>query len=75
MSKEKCPVPSDTEMLDFLERNTRGYGIGWVCRDSHTGRGLRLHETNSLHKTNINTKEGTRLTVREAIARAMESGL
>ena len=62
-------MPSDTEMLDFLQKNTKGYGVGWICRDSYTGRGLRLHETE------IGADKGTRSTVREAIAKAMENGL
>lgn len=49
---------TDTEMLDWLEENARGYGRGWVCRNSTTGRGLRLHETSRLD---------ARSTVREAI--------
>lgn len=36
---------SDTDILDWLERNATGYGNGWICRMSTTGRGLRLHET------------------------------
>ncbi len=53
---------SDTELLDWLEKNTRGYGKGWICRDSTTGRGLRLHETSDY---------GASPTVRRAIVDAM----
>lgn len=54
--------PTDTEMLDWLESHARGYGDGWVCRNSGTGRGLRLHET---------TRTDAKRTVREAIIDAM----
>ena len=41
----KCD--SDTELLDHLQRlNDKAYYTGLcICRDSHTGRGWRLHET------------------------------
>ena len=55
--------PSNKEMLDWLDKNMRGYGKGWICRDSSCGRGLRLHETNL---------PGTKPTVREAIVDAMK---
>ncbi|KKN91137.1 hypothetical protein LCGC14_0220020 [marine sediment metagenome] len=58
--------PSDKEILDWLDKNMRGYGKGWICRDSSCGRGLRLHETNL---------PGTKPTVREAIVDAMEKGV
>ena len=35
----------DTERLNKLQRLTKGYGIGWVLRESGNGRGMRLHET------------------------------
>lgn len=57
---------TDTEMLDWLQKNTRGYGLGWVCRDSSTGRGLRLHGTSAPE---------AKPTVRDAIKVAMEKGL
>ncbi len=53
---------TDTERLDWLQSQTRGYGKGWICRNSSMGRGMRLHET---------TFELTTGTVREAIDRAM----
>lgn len=35
---------SDTELLDFIEeRGTPGFQ--WLCRESLTGRGYRLHQT------------------------------
>lgn len=58
--------PSDTEMLNWLQMNTKGYGLGWVCRNSDHGRGLRLHET---------SRKGAKAIVRDAIAEAMKSGL
>lgn len=54
---------SDTKMLDWLQSQTKGYGLGWICRDSFTGRGMRLHETEL---------PDAKSTVREAIAVAME---
>ncbi len=59
----KQPWISDTAMLDWLQLQTRGYGLGWICRDSFTGRGMRLHETN------LPDAKGT---VREAILAAMK---
>ena len=58
--------PSDTEMLDWLEKHRKGYGIGWICRDSFTGRGLRLHET---------SMKEAQPTVRKAIIAAMQEGI
>ena len=53
---------TDTERLDWLQNQTTGYG-GWVARQSTTGRGFRLHE--SEHPDNLPT-------VREAIDLAMD---
>jgi len=39
---------TDTELLDALQNTTRGYGNGWVLRESSNGRGMRLHETEGL---------------------------
>ena len=36
---------ADTKRLDKLQSLTKGYGKGWVLRDSSNGRGMRLHET------------------------------
>lgn len=49
---------TDTERLDRLEREKKGYGKGWVCRDSHTGRGIRIYES---------SREWASPTIREAI--------
>lgn len=49
---------NDTELLDALQATTKGYGNGWVLRESSNGRGMRLHETEGV--------EGFS-TVREAI--------
>src|SRR5690348_1505064 len=53
--------PTDSEMLDWLDRKSGSYTGKVVFRWSETGRGWRLHETN---------REG-HSTVREAIAAAM----
>lgn len=37
----------DTSRLDYLQSLTKGYGRGWLLRESTTGRGMRLHETSS----------------------------
>lgn len=58
--------PTDTEMLDWLQRQTIGYGCGWVCRKSMYGRGIRLHET---------SREDALGNVRDAIAIAMRDGI
>ena len=52
----------DTELLDFLQSTTTGYGAGWILRKSYIDRGMRLHETEM---------EGAKKTVREAISEAM----
>jgi len=58
------PMPSDTELLDWLQcQNARHEYTGrCIFRDSTTGRGWRLHET---------SQEGSFETVRAAIACAM----
>jgi hypothetical protein len=48
----------DKKRLDKLQELTQGYGKGWMLRDSSTGRGMRLHETEL---------EGAVPNVREAI--------
>lgn len=62
MLVSKMVETTDTEMLDWLQDRTKGYGKGWVCRDSITGRGMRLHET---------SKQDAKGTVRKAILAAM----
>ena len=34
---------TDTELLDALDI-AGNYSIKWICRDSTTGRGMRLHQ-------------------------------
>lgn len=58
--------PTDTEMLDWLQKNCKNYGKGWICRNSTYGRGLRVHET---------AREDAQETIRKAIATAMENGV
>lgn len=57
-------TPSDTEMLDWLQKQTKGYGLGWIVRNSVTGRGMRLHET---------SLPGVKPSIREAIMDAMKN--
>lgn len=66
LSMKKKPQPSDTEMLNWLQENMKGYGKGWICRNSGYGRGLRVHETEMF---------GAKPTIREAIADAMKKGI
>lgn len=42
---DKVKTFTDTERLDLLQKLTKGYGNGWILRNSSQGRGLRLHET------------------------------
>lgn len=56
-------MPTDTERLDFLQRITEGYGLGWILRRSTTGRGMRLHET---------SQTGACLEIRDAIDEGMK---
>ena len=57
-------MPDDTELLNWLDKQTGKYGDSYVVwRWSTTGRGWRLHETTS--------DASCRKTVREAIADAM----
>ena len=49
---------TDTDVLDYLQGLTVGYGKGWILRPSVHGRGMRLHET---------SQEGATQDVRVAI--------
>ncbi len=55
-------LPTDRQLLDWLQEQTKGYGLGWIVRNSCCGRGMRLHET---------SQEGAVPTIREAIVNAM----
>lgn len=57
-------LKKDRERLDWLQSHTKGYGTGWICRDSRTGRGMRLHET---------SEAGAFMDVRQAIDAAMNN--
>jgi hypothetical protein len=52
----------DANRLDFLQSTTKGYGVGWILRESTSGRGMRLHETENVCKSVF-----AKPTVREAI--------
>lgn len=62
---------SDSELLDWLEGQVTGYGIGVVVRQSSQERGMRLHEIGGDWK-NL-TGNIPQPTIREAIVYAMES--
>jgi len=68
MIKPENNQPTDTKMLDWLERqNTKArYGGRCIFRWSTTGRGWRLHET-SVFASGASSSR----TVREAIQKAM----
>jgi hypothetical protein len=53
-------VLRDAERLNWLNSK----GANWICRDSTTGRGWRLHQT---------SREDVSATVRDAIDNAMET--
>ncbi len=54
----------DIDRIEFMQKQTVGYGEGWIFRHSLTGRGMRLHETSS---------EEASPTVREAIDSAIRA--
>jgi hypothetical protein len=62
---------TDTELLDWLQSQTKGYGKGWICRLSTTGRGIRLHETSGA--PGLESDEVISKDIREAIIIAMEN--
>jgi len=57
----------DRERLDWLESQTGDQHLGWICRDSTTGRGWRLHECQSQWDGRAQPN------VRAAISLAMQS--
>ena len=57
-AKLREAAEKDAERLDFVQSQTKGYGRGWIFRNSVTGRGMRLHET---------SQPEAKTTVREAI--------
>lgn len=61
---------TDTELLDWLQSQTRGYGKGWICRLSSTGRGMRLHETSGTPEEL--SRGSVRTDVRQAIITVIE---
>lgn len=60
--EQRDAARADTERINKLQSLTRGYGKGWILRDSNGGRGMRLHET---------SQAGASLTVRDAIDAAV----
>ncbi len=58
---------SDKELLDWLQSKTTGYGNGWVCRMSSTGRGVRLHESRGTDNELLSSD------IREAITSAIDN--
>ena len=64
-------MPTDTEMLDWLDAQRTGYGEGVVFRMSGLGRGWRLHEIDDPER--MISRNTPKPTAREAIADAMEN--
>lgn len=56
-------LAEDGKRLDYVQAQSKGYGRGWIFRNSNTGRGMRLHET---------SMPDAKPTVREAIDQARE---
>jgi hypothetical protein len=56
-------MPTDTELLNFLEAAGKLTNYKWIVRQSATGRGWRLHQ---------DPKGGEYSTPREALAAAMK---
>ena len=61
--KAKEEAERDVARLDKLQDMTKGYGKGWILRNSTRGRGMRLHETD---------QDGAWPTVRAAIDAAID---
>ena len=57
-------LTEERALLDGLQAMTKGYGRGWICRNSTTGRGMRLHET---------SQPDAKPTVREALRAAIDA--
>lgn len=62
--------PTDTQLLDFLQESSIGFGDGWILRQSITGRGMRLHESRGDDWQTV-TNRAPNPSVREAIYEAM----
>jgi len=63
--------PTDTQLLDFLQKSTTGYGLGWIVRRSTTGRGMRIHETSNNGDSDISILRQPDTSIRNAIFKAM----
>ena len=53
-----CDALQDKARMNRLQALTKGYGGGWILRDSRSGRGMRLHET---------SQDGAVRSIRQAI--------
>jgi hypothetical protein len=38
-------LKADQRRINYIQESTKGYGNGWIFRQSITDRGMRLHET------------------------------
>lgn len=55
-------MPSDTEMIDWIESHSKGDMTCWACIEAFRGRGFTVYRT---------ARPDGKKTVREAIATAM----
>lgn len=62
-------APSDTEILDWLEKNIEGYGDSWICLKRARSRGVRVIRVNKA------AYQDARPTIRKAIIDAIKNGL
>ncbi len=61
---------TDTELLDALQSTAKGYGNGWVLRESSNGRGMRLHETLDLPPNEGEAVEDVRQAIKNYLKKA-----
>lgn len=56
-------IRTDKQRIDALQGLTKGYGKGWILRDSLVERGMRLYET---------SQEGADPDIRKAIDKYLD---
>jgi hypothetical protein len=66
LNAKVAELEKDKERLDWVEKQSNG--SYWVARNSHIGRGYRLHNTTVANEIQTNA---ARMTAREAIDAAM----
>lgn len=53
--------PNDTELLDWLQKQSKKYGYGWLVTDSPTNRDIKLEALS------VGTKPSVRQAIRDAM--------